>query len=109
MGDELVRVFPQLALIERLHLADDAGVPMHAVENGWYFYSGVAHEYERSSSYHREPSDSPHERAARYLRVTPAELPEGLSKDGFVVFVDSLRSRWQLEADEALAFLRAES
>lgn len=79
---------------------------MHAVANGWYAYSREAHAYEQASPYYGEPSDTPHARAAHTLRVTPEELPEGLDKEAFTAFADSLRPRWKQEADDALAFLK---
>lgn len=108
MGETLVKFMPELAMVESLHLADDDGVPMHAVENGFYYYSGDAHEYERESRHHADPTDTPRARAARRLRITEAELPEGIkTKEEFVAFVDTLRPRWKEEAAQALAFLRA--
>ena len=108
MGDVIADELPEFAIIERLHLADDDGAPLHAVANGWYFYSGKAHEYERNSPYHIAPTDTPHERGARYLRVDPADLPEDMSRDEFEEFVETLRPRWKVEADKAIAFLRGE-
>lgn len=107
MGDELVAIFPELDVVNRLHLADDEGAPMHAEANGWYFYTGESHEYERNSRYHSEPTDTPHGRAARTLRADESELPEGLDREGFHEFVESLRPRWLVEAQAARAFLEA--
>jgi len=35
--DEILRHFPELRPMIACHLADDLGVPMHAIENGLYF------------------------------------------------------------------------
>jgi hypothetical protein len=37
MHDEIVRHFPDLAPVVRVHLADEHGVPMHALENARYW------------------------------------------------------------------------
>lgn len=107
LHERIGRAFPQLRPVIALHLADDTGEPMHALANGWHFYSGGAHEYERSSRYYAAPTDTPHERAARSLRVDPSELPEGLDQAGFAEYVDSLRPRWEAEASTALATIHA--
>ena len=89
MGDQLAEWFPELASIRALHLADDTGAPMYAVENGWYWY------------------EKSHDTGADYLRVTPEELPAEMSKDEFVAYVETLRARWQADADAVVAFLNS--
>jgi hypothetical protein len=108
MGDTLVLDFPELEQINALHLADETGAPMHAVANGWHWYTGAGHAYERNSQHMKDPTDTPRERTARHLRISEDELPEDLDRDGFAAFVDTLRPRWQEEADAAIAFLRGE-
>ena len=105
MGEQLVKWMPKLALIERLHLADDTGAPMHAVENGWYWYSDFDGAGVHSLGHGAFADLSPHGRAAHHLRVDPGELPEGLDKAEFIEYVETLRPRWQAEADQARAFL----
>ena len=103
MGDTLAAVWPELDLVNRLHLADDTGAPMYAVENGWYWYTDRGG---RGPSEYERIDGTPHEIAARYLRVDPADLPEGLDRAGFEKFVEKLRPRWQAEADAAVAWLK---
>lgn len=67
MHEELIKRWPELAVLARMHLADDEGVPMYAVENGWYWLQGylsgqavgVDHGYHgaNSRSSPRTPSD----------------------------------------------------
>jgi hypothetical protein len=108
----ILRAAPELAPIVAAHLADPDGVPMHAVANGWYFYSGAAAAYERAQlaagrdyGYSRLLETSDHERAARALHIPPADLPRDLDHDGFVRFCDSLAETWQAHAAAARAAL----
>lgn len=104
--DEALSAFPQLAPIAALHLSDaNSGQPMHAVANGWYFYSGKAeaHEREHYGESYIERYGTGYERACRLLRV--ASIPEGLGQDGFTKFANQQRERWRREADEGRALI----
>jgi hypothetical protein len=87
MGDQLSEWFPQLAPLNALHLADDTGAPLHAIDNGWYWY------------------EQSHDKGADYLRVTTDELPAEMDKEEFVAYVETLRWQWRYEANKAIAFL----
>ncbi|MBO0676813.1 hypothetical protein JRC04_04990 [Mycolicibacterium sp. S2-37] len=100
--DAILKVAPELAPVVAVHLADPDGVPMHAVANGWYFYSGEGEDYERRH-YGQDYIDrqgTRRERAARALHIPADELPEGMTKEQFTAFAESLRPRW---ADMAAA------
>lgn len=104
----ILSVAPELAPIVAAHLADQDGTPMHAEANGWYFYSGGAAAYEREQiarghdwEYSRLLETSDHDRAARALNIPPADLPTGLTREGFAEFVRSLAERWAGQADAA--------
>lgn len=103
MGDTLVKKMKKLTAFERMHLSDDTGAPMHAAENGWYWYS----DYDGKGTHLNGDGEfaqmTPHERAKYYLRA--AALPEGLDKEQFFALVEMLRPQWQAEADAAVAFL----
>jgi hypothetical protein len=89
MGDRLVEVFPELAPMNALHLADAVtGGPFYAFENGWYHYSN---------------GDA--DAAARLLRVD--SLPADMTEDNFRAFVVSQRERWEREAEEGRALIRS--
>ena len=112
LHDEILSYAPELEPVVDLHLADPDGVPMHAIANGWYFYSGRAWVYERRQiaigrdyGYSRLLEVSDHDRAARALRVSGHELPKGMLEDDFIAFAESLRPRWKREAEDARALL----
>ena len=99
--DLALELFPFLAPVVALHLADVNGVPMHAEANGWYWYSdndgkGVHELY--SSPFGKL---SAHERAADYLRVRGELLPINLDRESFKTYVRSLYPQWRVEADRA--------
>lgn len=101
--DSILAAAPELAPIVAAHLADQAGTPMHAEANGWYFYSGahVAYELKNYGQSYIDRHGTPHERAARSLHIGPDELPEGLDREGFSSFVRSLPDRWATQAQAA--------
>jgi hypothetical protein len=109
LHDEIRRFAPELEPFLTVHLADPNGVPMHAVANGWYFYSGQARRYEeeRGETYANREGLSDQERAARALNIPAAELPEGLDQDGFTAFAASLSQRWADQAATARALLES--
>jgi hypothetical protein len=99
MHDE-IRVFaPELQPFIDVHLADLDGVPMHAVSNGWYFYSGDARRWEES---HNDTWSggglTDRERAARALNIPVKDIPEGLDRSGFEALAESLRPYWVAQA-----------
>lgn len=106
--DEILKAFPKLAPLVRVHLAAPDGLPMYAKANGWYFYSGDGAAYERRQiaagrdyGYSRNLETSDHDRAARALAVDPADLPTGLTREEFAVFAESLAGRYAENAAEA--------
>lgn len=107
MHEEILQFAPELAPLVSVHLADPNGVPMHAVANGWYFYSGEGREYElknHGADYiARQGTD--HERAARALHIPAADLPAGMGKEQFAAFAESLRGRWAEQAQAARELL----
>lgn len=107
MHEEILQFAPELAPLVSVHLADPNGVPMHAVANGWYFYSGAARGYEesRNESWHNPEGLSDLERGARALNIPAADLPAGMDKEQFAAFAESLRGRWAEQARVALELL----
>lgn len=107
--DVIEEALPRLKPIIDVHLANQAGVPMYAKENGWYFYSGGAAAYERrqvergelASYYGKMLETSDHDRGAQALHIPPTDLPTGLDREGFEAFVDSLTERYAADAAKA--------
>jgi len=71
-----------------LHLSDIDGVPMHAVENGWYWL-GKTKWQDRNDKV-----------LAEHLRIPleTAKLLAFANKEKFAEYVDAQRSRWVAEA-----------
>lgn len=107
--DEILRAFPKLAPIVAVHLSDPDGVPMHAVENGWYFYSGQASAYEREhyGAEYAARQGGEMERAARALHLPVGDLPEAMDREAFAAFAESLRPMWREQAEAAFAVLQS--
>lgn len=86
---EIARAFPKLLPVLLVHLADaETGEPMHALENGWYWYKGI-------EKYGDKPS---HSLAAEVLHIPGHMLPVGLGRQDFEHFVEDLRPIWQEQA-----------
>lgn len=109
----ILEAAPELAPIVAAHLCAPDGTPMHALANGWYFYSGKASSHERRMvaagkdyGYSRSLETSDHDRAARALHIPPANLPENMTEEQFREFAESLAPVWAelaRAAREALA------
>jgi hypothetical protein len=89
--------FPHLRDMIALHMSNIDGVPMHAIENGWYFFTNAAYvppEQQWRSGI---------QRAEAYLRAPAGYFDGVVTKDEFVAKIDELRPVWKAEADAAIA------
>lgn len=114
IGNYVAKTWPHLADLVNLHLASPDGVPMHALENGWYFYSGQAERYERQSikrghdyGYSRLLEKTNHDRAAGALVIEPTSLPEGMSREGFAKFFEGLKVTYAKRAKRGVDLLES--
>jgi hypothetical protein len=83
---DLREIDDELKPFVQLHLSDTDGVPIHAIDNGWYWYHGGKLET-----------------CADALRVKLSDLPTGMeSKKEFSEFVDTLRPTWKELATETI-------
>jgi hypothetical protein len=107
LHDEIRLFAPELVPLINVHLADLDGTPMHAVANGWYFYSGEARRWEEShnDTWSNREGLSDAERGARSLNIPASELPEGMNREEFEAFAESLRNLWAQQAQVARALL----
>jgi len=98
--------FPHLRDIIALHMSNIDGVPMHAIENGWYYFTDFDG---RGISMYGGPTSSkwyelsPVQRAEDYLRAPAGYFDDVRNKDEFVARIDELRPVWKAEADAAIA------
>lgn len=108
MTEETLRHFPELAPIVALHLADDRGEPMYAIDNGAYWLGLGDPRY--------VPDDAPRmDIFAKLWRVTDDEAREIFAyadsdnhpSEALRFMAKSMRERWQREADEGLALIRS--
>ena len=65
--DEILKAWPGLRPLVALHLCDVRGVPMHGVENAWYWAGGT--HWELNKDGRTEPSEV----LASHLRITLGE------------------------------------
>ncbi len=91
MHDIISKSYPELKDFIKLHLSDKNGVPMYAVENGWYFYT--------SGDY---------DTLAKHLRITPKEASslKFKQKSDFVDYVAKQKPRWKKEANAAIKLIK---
>lgn len=94
--DEILKAKPELKLFIDLHLADSKGVPMYAIENGYYHL--------------KNEDKTPEERLAivkDYLRLSDEELATIATAEDklhFTYLIHSLKlpAKWKAQADEAI-------
>lgn len=93
----ILQYFPELEKFAKLHLSDVNGLPMHSVENGWYFLGKT--EY---SPYNRDA-------LAKHFRISPEEadrLHDTIeTKNDLANYVFGNSDRWKQEAKDAIAYL----
>lgn len=97
--DEILRVRPDLKLFVDLHLSTANGVPMYAIENGFFHLKNG-----------EQRGKSAKDITMEYLRVTEKEfdlLATAEDKIYFQALIEKLGipERWQNEADQAIAML----
>jgi hypothetical protein len=128
MHEEITEHFPHLAPVVLVHLADDHGQPMHAVENAMYWAGMSAwavgkpmtpkvYDGSRLETDAEGLTWSP-SHLANHLRVTEDKARElrkyvqdagGSEREGWTFVLRELEPQWQAEADAALAVIRREA
>ena len=111
--DEILKIRPDLKLLVDLHLSDGDGVPMYAVENGYYHLQGYMGTAEYGHTMTRKD-------VADYLRVTEAEIQTladsikllidndrgDMAKKTFIEWVELKKPQWKKEAELGKELIR---
>lgn len=115
MHEEILMAHPELADMVALHLSDINGVPMHAVENGWYWLSsslgGLGEKYFHANKEEAFDFFCKHCRIdagegvtimANILNwYTLTESPD-TAKAVWVEICESMKPRWKKEAEASI-------
>lgn len=104
--EDILETIPNFKQIVDLHLSDLDGVPMHSVENGWYWAGGTRWNTEKEN----DPPNVKH--LASHLRIDENEaqnivdkvLKKEMTKEDFSEFVKNQKTRWN---EEAVATLKS--
>jgi len=115
MHDEILAAHPEYADLVALHLSDINGVPMHAIENGWYWLvssvPGAMGEKWFSESELSLDHFCNHCRISTGDGLTIAMLVNNVytftksreaAKATWVAICESMKPRWKKEADAAI-------
>lgn len=115
MHEEILLEHPELADMVALHLSDINGVPMHAVENGWYWLSsslgGLGEKYSHANRDEAFDFFCKHCRISREVGINIqldvvgwhqlTETPD-VAKAEWVEICESMKPRWKKEAESAI-------
>lgn len=98
--DEILKHFPQFKQFVNLHLSDCCGVPMYAVENGFYH---MREGFNDKTKDHKTEF-------CKYYRITPLQYDElkkakSAAYYGFILVQLGILTQWKHEADEAIKTL----
>ncbi len=121
LHDDVLRLWPQLAPIVRLHLSDSEGMPMHADSNGWYWLAGyygplTGDRYTGGTGSSGKAPSECLQIFADHVRIgiedakhLAHEWQVGHSyaeaKPLYLAWMAEQRPRWKAEADAAIALL----
>lgn len=119
LHDEILKYWPELAPVMALHLSDESGVPMHAVQNAWYwlagYYGGAGGRFHGSNDGRFTP-EMCLTIFADYVRLSiedaravavaaSAGAPYDEAKRYIMLWVEAQKERWAKEAREAIELL----
>jgi len=101
--DEILKAQPNLKIFVDLHLCDYKGIPMHAIENGFYFLR---------EGFNSTKPDSPKFKPefCAYYRITPAQFDVLNTSENKIQYALHLQSlgilkQWETQANEAISRL----
>lgn len=101
--EEILKARPDLLPFVKLHLSDWEGVPMYAVENGFYHL--------KNGFYKTKPTDADFKSEfCEYYRITPEQITQLKTSENslqYALFLQSLGilKQWKEEANKAIKIL----
>jgi hypothetical protein len=100
--EDILRTYPELSEVVAMHLSDIDGVPMYAVENGYYWLQALQGE----NQYEKGNDKNYLQMFASYVRISEGEarkLKDRIKNKGdFSVWVESQKARWKKEAEDCI-------
>ena len=92
--DAILKVFPSLVDAVALHLCDDDGTPMYALENGFYYCS---HKEGRKLEYSSQT-------VADHFRIPLKQVPSirRMTKEELAAWIETQKPRWKQEAEAVI-------
>lgn len=101
--EEIVKAAPDLEIFVRLHLCDWEGIPMYAVENGYYHLTNGFNQTKPNESGFKE-------KFCEYYRLTPQQFDELSTVKNALQYALKLQSlnilgQWKKEANKAIELL----
>lgn len=99
IGDEIAANFPEFEIFERLHLCDWQGIPMYAVENGFYHLKNGFNSKSTGEEFKFE--------FCKYYRITPEQfdtISKSENKIEYAILLQELGilAQWKKEAGKAI-------
>ncbi len=92
LHNEILKHFPEFADLAALHLSDNEGAPMHALENGWYWMGKTQYQARNN------------EILANHLRISLEEASSlnFETKADFSAYIAKQMPRWKEEAEACI-------
>lgn len=90
--------------IKPLDLSSSEGIPMHAVDNGYYYIKCIKKIEEKHPC-----DDFDNNTVAKHFRLSEKEakvlIDSVTTKEDMIAFVETQKPRWKREADKAIAIV----
>jgi hypothetical protein len=110
--DEILKHWPDLAPLVNLHLSDIDGIPMHALENGFFHLGGTHWErpkFDVAARHFRITEDAARKLVADFFgdsfSITAGFLSTGAANQAqakLATWVEAQKPRWLAEANAAI-------